>query len=129
MVPLLTNLSQKCPRSHSPSPYALHAPITPVRRARDTLPLSPLPGAGLELRACLSDFAESTGIDIMDCEDTLMVLELTPDIIPDVPAIRLCEVTCVVEGRVRKFQAYCKIWNTGFDAKKVELNGKRRRVD
>ncbi|KAG1747748.1 uncharacterized protein EDB91DRAFT_1235773 [Suillus paluster] len=70
--------------------------------------LSPHPAAGSELHTCLWDFTEVSGIDIIICEDALMALELTPDVIPDVPVARLCEFTDIVEGRIRKFQAYCK---------------------
>jgi hypothetical protein len=66
------------------------------------------------------------GIDLMGCEDSLMVLELTPDIIPDVPVIRLCEVTGTVEGHIRKFQSYCKHWHARLVAKKAQV--KRRRL-
>ncbi|KIK42782.1 hypothetical protein CY34DRAFT_68804, partial [Suillus luteus UH-Slu-Lm8-n1] len=119
MLPLLTNLSQKRTRSVS---------STPPRRSRQRMEipaLSPLPAAGSELHTCLCDFAEASGIDIMICEDTLMALELTPDVIPDVPVARLCELTDIVEGRIRKFQAYCKTWNARLDLKKAE---KRQRI-
>jgi hypothetical protein len=58
-----------------------------------------------------------------------MVLELTLDIIPDIPVARLLEVADTIEGHIRKFQAYCKIWNTRLDVKKVQLANKRRRID
>jgi len=57
----------------------------------------------------------------MGCEDSLMVLELTPDIIPDVPVVRLCEVTGAVEGRIRKLQSYCKDWYAHLLAKKAQV--------
>lgn len=121
MLPLLTNLTQKRTRSESVS-------STPPRRRQGmAIPaLSPLPAAGSELHTCLCDFTEASGIDIMICEDTLMALELTPDIIPDVPVAHLCELTDIVEGRIRKFQAYCKTWNARLDLKKVE---KRQRIN
>ena len=53
--------------------------------------------------------------------DALKELELTPDIVADVPVARLCEVMSAVEGRVRKFQVFCKEWN-------VRLEDKRRRA-
>jgi hypothetical protein len=127
MLPLLTSLSQKRPRSPSPS-HALRPPATPSCASRETsTPLSPLPASGSELRACLSDFAETTGIDLTGCEDSLMVLELTPDILPDVPVVRLCEVTGAVEGRIRKLQSYCKDWYAHLLAKKAQV--KRRRLN
>lgn len=130
MIPLLSNLSQKRPRSVSPHRSSSASAPTKPRDARVMpFPLSPIPGTGSELRACLSDFAGASGIDITECEEPLMDLELTPDIIPDIPVARLLEVTGTVEGRIRKFQAYCRIWNTRLDAKKVQLANKRRRVD
>jgi hypothetical protein len=129
MLPLLTSLSQKRPRSPSPShTSSLRPPSTQSRTSMDaSVPLSPLPASGSELRACLSDFAESTGLDLTSCEDPLSVLELTPDIIPDVPATRLCEITGAVEGRIRKFQTYCKDWNARLLAKRAQV--KRRRLN
>lgn len=56
-----------------------------------------------------------------------MVLELTPDIIPEVPVTRLFEVTGAVEGRIRKLQSYCKDWNAHLLAKKAQV--KRRRLN
>lgn len=99
MLPLLTSLSESHKRHRSLSP-----PTTPSQHSGAVLfPLSPLPAVGSELRACLSDFAEASGIDITACENPLMALELTPDIIPDVPITRLCALTDTVEGRMRKF--------------------------
>ena len=49
-----------------------------------------------------------------------MLRELTPDIIPDIPVDHLCAITGAVEGQIRKFQAYCKIWNVRLGAKKEE---------
>jgi hypothetical protein len=62
------------------------------------------------------------------CEESLANLELTPDIIPDVPVACLCEVTGTVEGCLRKFQAYCKTWNTRFEMKKAQQGEKRQRL-
>jgi hypothetical protein len=58
-----------------------------------------------------------------------MERELTPDIIPDVPVDHLCAITGVVEGRIRKFQVYCKRWNARLDAKREEHAEKRRRIE
>jgi len=84
---------------------------------------------GSELCACLSNFAGASGIDITECEEPLMVLELTLDIIPNIPVAHLLEVTGTIEGHIWKFQPYCKIWNTCLDAKKVQLANKRRHID
>lgn len=91
--------------------------------------MSPLPGRGAELRACLSDFAEASGIDLTELEVPLMELEMTPDIIPEVPASRLCDITGAVEGRVRKFQMYCRTWQVRLEAKRTQHMEKRRRLD
>jgi len=108
MLPLLTSFSQKRPRSLSPS-LSLHLSNTPSHTSQEaSAPLSPLPASGSELYACLSDFAESTGIDLTSCEDTLMVLELTPDIIPEVLVTCLFEVIGAVKSHIRKLQSYCK---------------------
>lgn len=64
-----------------------------------------------------------------ECEALLMELELTPDIIPDDPVSWLCDITGVIEGRIHKFQVYCRTWNTRLDAKHIQLSEKRRRLD
>jgi hypothetical protein len=131
VIPLLTRLSEKRARSPSPSrqPVIQPSPSTPCRSKVRSLPFSPIPGCGSELRACLSDFTEASGLDLTTCEDTLMERELTPDIIPDVPVDHLCAITGVVEGRIRKFQVYCKRWNARLDAKREEHAEKRRRIE
>lgn len=91
------------------------------------MPLSPPPAPGSELHACLSDFAKAMDIDLSGCEDSLMVVEFTPDIIPDIPVARLCEITGVVEGRLRKLQTFCKGWNSHLLAKKAQT--KRQRTE
>jgi len=134
IIPLLTSMtSQSHKRPRSPLPLASFAPITPVhtpvrKAASVATPFSPLPGVGSELRACLSDFTETSGFDMTGCKESLADLELTPDIIPDVPVARLCEVTGTVKGRLRKFQAYCKTWNTRFQMKKAQCGEKRQRL-
>jgi len=131
VIPLLTRLSEKRPRSPSPSrqPAIQPSPSTPCRSKVGSLPFSPIPGRGSELRTCLSDFTEASGLDLTACEDTLMERELTPDIIPDVPVDHLCTITGAVEGRIWKFQVYCKRWNACLDAKREEHAEKRRRTE
>lgn len=82
-------------------------------------PLSPEPDRELELHACIGDFQKAKGIDLSALEAALMALEITPDIIADVPVPRLCEVTGVVEGRIRKFQVFCKTWSARLDKKRA----------
>ena len=127
IIPLLTTLSQKHPRSRSRS--RSHSPSTPRRAKLASLPLSPLPRQGSELRTCLSDFLAASGLDLTDCEDSLMERELTPDIIPDIAFDHLCTITGAVEGRIRKFQAYCKLWNACLDTKKGEYAEKRKQIE
>ena len=93
------------------------------------LPFSPFPDVGSKLCACLSDFTEATGYDLTTSEESLMDLELTPDIIPEVPVAHLYEVTGAVEDYICKFQAYCKVWNGRLDAKKGQLVEKRRHLN
>ncbi|EDR02051.1 uncharacterized protein LACBIDRAFT_332644 [Laccaria bicolor S238N-H82] len=90
-----------------------------------SLPLSPIPTANSELRSCLSDFAEAKGIDLTACEEALTALDLTPDIIPDVPVQRLCDITHATEGQILKLHVFCRGWNARLEEKKE----KRRRID
>jgi hypothetical protein len=108
MLPLLTSFlanTQSAPRAVSDQPQ------TPVRSKPATTPLSPAPDPGSELHMCMGDFLRSKGINVLAAETALMELELTPDIIAEVPIARLVEVMSTVEGRVRKFQIFCKEWN------------------
>lgn len=104
MLPLLTSYLANA----QPMPTA---PKTPVRAKPAINPLSPAPDVGTELHACMGDFLRSKGINILASEPVLMELELTPDIVADVPVARLVEVMGTVEGRVRKFQLFCREWN------------------
>jgi len=97
-------------------------PTTPSKAAAVMTPLSPAPDTGLELRVCLGDFLTSKGIDLTGTEAALMELELTPDIVSEVPVARLCEVMGAVEGRVRKFQIFCREWSARLEDKKRRVN-------
>ncbi|KAG1842365.1 hypothetical protein DFJ58DRAFT_732046 [Suillus subalutaceus] len=57
------------------------------------------------------------GINLLASKTVLMDLELTPDIIPEVPVAHLCEVLSAVEGRIIKFQVFCKEWNARLEGK------------
>jgi len=72
---------------------------------------------------------ETSGFDLTDCEDTLMQRKLTPDIIPEIPVDHLCTITGAVEGRVRRFRAYCQLWSARLDSKRAEYAEKRRRTE
>jgi hypothetical protein len=130
-LPLLGNLSGKRARSPSPVKAApLVAPQTPIRNKHlPSPPISPFPSVGSELRACLSDFAEAKGIDLTACEDALLSLELTPDIIPLVPVEQLCSVTGAIEGRIRKLQLFCTEWEVCLQEKRAHLDAKRQRIN
>jgi hypothetical protein len=110
MLPFIANMSQN---QSSPLP----TPSTPARSAVG-LPSSPIPIPGSELHACLVDFNNAKGIDLIDHESVLANLDLTPDILSDIPVARLGQVTGVVEGKLWKFQAFCKEWNEWLAAKK-----------
>ncbi|KIJ96371.1 hypothetical protein K443DRAFT_107389, partial [Laccaria amethystina LaAM-08-1] len=124
LLPLLGKVSRKRAHSESSSPIRC-SPFTPVRKAPISPPLSPIPTANSELRSCLSDFAEAKGIDLTACEEALTALDLTPDIIPDVPVQRLCDIAHATEGQILKLHAFCRGWNARLEKKKE----KRRRID
>ena len=69
---------------------------------------------------CLGDFLKSKGINLLASQDALKELELTLDIVADVPIVRLCEVMGAVEGCVRKFQVFCKEWNACLEDKRQQ---------
>lgn len=125
LIPFITN--QLAPNTIAPTvaamPHiALTPPTTPRKAVSLTAPLSPAPDTGLELHACLGDFLTSKGIDLTGTEAALMELELTPDIVSEVPVARLCEVMGAIEGRVRKFQVFCREWSARLEDKKKRLN-------
>ena len=62
------------------------------------------------------------GIDLTGTEAALMELELTSDIVSEVPVARLCEVMGAVEGRVWKFQIFCREWSARLEDKKRRVN-------
>ncbi|CDO75078.1 hypothetical protein BN946_scf185010.g3 [Trametes cinnabarina] len=116
IIPLVT--SQLAPKPAVPAdvPMAeMTGSSSPVLASQDASP-----ALGTELHACLRDFLARKGIDLLEAEPALAALELTPDIIHEVPALRLCDVIGAVEGRIRKFQLFCKDWT-------VEVEEKRRR--
>ncbi|KDQ54005.1 hypothetical protein JAAARDRAFT_49588 [Jaapia argillacea MUCL 33604] len=65
-----------------------------------------------------TDFLKLKGIDLTNSETALMELELTLDIVADVPVAHLCKVMGAVEGCVQKFQVFCKEWNSRLEEKK-----------
>jgi hypothetical protein len=99
-LPLLGNLSSKHVQSLSPIKAPPAVPKTPTHH---TLP-SP-------------------------CEDALLALKLTPDIIPLVPVDRLCSVTGAVKGRIRKLQVFCSQWEACLKDKRAHLAAKKQHID
>ncbi|KAJ7229586.1 hypothetical protein C8J57DRAFT_1251772 [Mycena rebaudengoi] len=114
MLPIISNLSSK-PSMTDPTERAV--PGTPMKAT--LAPLSPVPALGSELHACLTDFLWVKDIDILAAETSLSNLDLTPDIIPQVPMARLVEITGVIEGRLWKFQSFCRDWTDRCRGKKA----------
>lgn len=80
-------------------PAPISAPTT-LSRPHQTHepPLSPSSELGTELQACVCDFLMVKGINVFDATPHLLELDLTPNIIHDVPVPCLIEVMGVVEG-------------------------------
>jgi hypothetical protein len=128
IMPLITGISQKRLCSPSLDTSLIRPPTTPLCGSQEaSVPLSPLPASGSKLWVCLSDFIAAMGINLTGCEDSLMVLEFTPDIIPDIPVAHLCEIMGAVEGHLWKLQTFCKDWNNCLLAKKAQM--KRWRIE
>ena len=122
ILPLLMHQLPSNPQPPAAASLGITTPPSiPSRTNRAVTPLLPAPNVDMELHACLGDFLKSKGINLLASQDALKELELTPDIVADVPVARLCEVMGAVEGRVRKFQVFCKEWN-------ARLEDKRRRA-
>ncbi|KAG1758075.1 hypothetical protein EDD22DRAFT_957266 [Suillus occidentalis] len=79
------------------TPKATLEPSTSTRHCHQAPgPISPVPATGTEIHSCLSAFLESHDVNLLDSEDVLSSLELTPDVIADVPVTRLCNLFNVV---------------------------------
>lgn len=118
MVPLLTSLvdcNSVAVAAPSSGPSMSATAASSLKR-----PLSPASDIGNELNDCLRAFKDAKGINFMSHKDILLSLDLTPDILPDVPVTRLCQITGAVEGRIMKFQAFCKAWNARNDEKRAD---------
>ncbi|KAF9229200.1 hypothetical protein BS17DRAFT_762875 [Gyrodon lividus] len=120
VIPLLTN--HLVPKTSDSTTL----PMTPTKphesSHRESLPLSPVPPAGSKIHACLEDFFRVKGVDLQQSEEALTDLDLTPDIIADIPISRLNEVLNTVEGRTHKYQAFTKEWLSHLQCKKRRLN-------
>ncbi|KAG2131759.1 hypothetical protein DEU56DRAFT_914323 [Suillus clintonianus] len=119
MIPLITERLAP-PRVPEAVPLNLPVPSTPVRPC-DASPFSPTPAAGTEIQTCLGDFLKAKGINILDSGSILFDLDLTPDIVGEVPVAHLSDVMDVVEGRVLKFQMFAREWNDRLQVKRRRL--------
>jgi len=126
MIPFLTGLASGSASSWTGSAFgSLSTPHPPVTPARSHVPepsvsvvFSPMPTPSSELHVCLADFLRLKNIDLTASESALAALDLTPDIIPQVPVARLCDVIPVVEGQAYKLKAFCKGWTERLEEKK-----------
>ena len=97
-------------RSESQSPTRpLPGPSTPKRKKAVTTD-SPLPEKGLELRACLRDFAKLEGIDFTSYEIPLRMEDYSPDIIPFVEDTEIRRLLDTTSGIAIKLKIFCKNW-------------------
>jgi len=109
MIPLLTNYQPVAAPQVVPVAAPVPLPVNPALIAVAS-PLLPPPELGMELHECLLDFKLVKGIDITGCEKALSELDITPDIVSQIPASRLSEVMGVVEGKVWKFRVFADSW-------------------
>ena len=116
LLPIMGGLSRKRGRDCSDSPD-----VTPKRAKTNSTSIpttsSPLPERGLELRACLRDFAELEGIDFTAYEIPLRMEDYSPDIIPLVDDSELRRITGTTAGGVIKLKKFCKEWSERYEAK------------
>ncbi|TDL14115.1 hypothetical protein BD410DRAFT_846335 [Rickenella mellea] len=122
VIPLLTNLTRPAIPTTPVRPRVVSTPGTPTKSkaARASLaPDSPAPAAGEELRQFLVDLQRVKSVDIQAKEAALAALDITPDIIPDIPVSRICELVGVTEGVGFKVQKFCRAWNACLEEKRV----------
>lgn len=123
MIPFLTTMATNAsamvtPMRKSTAPE----PMTPTKvRVTKMIPVprSPVPNHGDELHQFLLDLVQARKIDILDKEAALNALDLTPDIIPDIPLTRFCDLTGLVEGGALKAQKYCREWYARLEEKRL----------
>ncbi|KAJ7724818.1 hypothetical protein DFH07DRAFT_1003564 [Mycena maculata] len=124
MLPLITNLHK--PASGEPPvtpPRANTAAATPEAPKKTVAPpMSPFAEPGSELHVCLLDFLKHKKIDLLHLEMVFSELELTPDIITEVPMARLREISGMVEGRLWKFKIFCRDWTERLDEKRHAMS-------
>ncbi|KAJ7635761.1 hypothetical protein DFH06DRAFT_1302968 [Mycena polygramma] len=125
MLPLITNLQKPVASDQPPvtPPRRTTSVTTPPGTPRKSVPqMSPVAEPGAELHVCLADFLKHKQIDLLDIEPALAALDLTPDIISEVPMARLREVTGVVEGRLWKFKIFCRDWTERLEDKRAAMS-------
>ncbi|KAJ7725512.1 hypothetical protein DFH07DRAFT_853905 [Mycena maculata] len=84
--------------------------------------MSPFAEPGSELHVCLLDFLKHKKIDLLHLETVFSELELTPDIITEVPMACLREISGMVEGRLWKFKIFCHDWTERLDEKRHAMS-------
>nr|GAT48927.1 predicted protein [Mycena chlorophos] len=123
MLPIFTSAAARV--SGDPfrtPPRATATAECPPAPERPAVPaFSPIPARGQELHSCLLALRDSREVDLLDAEEALAVLDLTPDVIVDVPVPRLMEVTGAVEGKVYKLVAFCREWVARLEEKKRRI--------
>jgi len=128
LTALVTNATKSAPSAVLDQPPAILAaitpgtpaalPVTPVKPARPVVIFSPIPTMSAELHACLADFERVKGIDLYEIESSLAFLEITPEVVANMPMARLVELTGALKGRLRKFQIFCEKWVERLEEKK-----------
>ena len=119
MLLLITShLALKAPLTPTQT-CTISAPTTPVHMQQHLSILqSPSSAASTELSVCINDFLKVKGIDLFMAESALAALELTLNIINQVPVNELRNVMGAIEGCVRKFQLFCQEWVEHVEDKK-----------
>jgi hypothetical protein len=103
LIPLVTSLAQQNNKLAPPAPADVApAPVAPppsmpdvpsapsTSKAELNIPSSPPSTPASYIRNCLLAFQVDSGIDLVHHENMLAHRDLTPDIIYDVRALRLC---------------------------------------
>jgi hypothetical protein len=61
------------------------------------------------------------GIDLLHIKSSLVDLDLTPDILSNVPVSHLCIVTSAIEGHIWKFQVFATDWSAQLKAERQAI--------
>jgi len=119
LLPVLRGLSRKWSCLESPTKLALSTPKCLKSTLATAIAVSdlPMPEKGMELCACLHDFAKLEGINLTIHEIPLHLEDYSPDIIPFVDDAELCRITGATSGIVIKFKRFCKDWFNQYEQK------------